>query len=375
MFASTDLPNRSEPLVVAVSGGLDSVVLLHLLHEAGYRGVVAHMNYGFRGDESDADEALVRRLADEWGWELRVSHPVVPAGNRQDAARTLRYAFFEQIRAEIGSDAIVLGHHEDDQVETILLKVLRGARLDACHGMRPRRGFLIRPLLRVPKSDLIAYAQSQGLTWREDASNADRRYLRNKIRLDVLPKMDRSMILRLGDVSERLAGDLDRILARHTDGALVKDSLFLGVDADVAKVAVCRFARGRGERLSDEEATALAGATRWQTGKKVGPFLRERDGWILPKAVDVDTRETLWLDAASLGGTHEVRAWQAGDRIDGKKISDLMTDAKWPSSFRAHARVMVAGDGRIAAVKAGDRSHIGREFRPHPESSALIGFN
>jgi hypothetical protein len=81
------------------------------------------------------------------------------------------------------------------------------------------------------------------------------------------------------------------------------------------------------------------------------------------------------LDAAVLGESHVVRAWQAGDRIDGKKISDLMTNAKWPSSLRAHARVLIAGDGRIAAVSAGDRSHIGREFRPHPDSSDLFGFN
>ena len=375
MFASTDLPNRSEPLVVAVSGGLDSVVLLHLLHEAGYRGVVAHVNYGFRGAESDADEALVRRLADHWGWECRVAHPLVPAGNRQDVARKLRYAFFEDVRAEIGSNAIVLAHHEDDQVETIVLKVLRGARLDACHGMKTRRGYLVRPLLHVPKSELIAYATSHDLTWRDDASNADRGYVRNQIRLDVLPNMDRAMLLRLGAVSEQLATDLDRILAGHTDGALVKDSLFLGVEADVAKVAVCRFARGHGVRLSDEEATALAGTARWQTGKKIGPFLRERDGWILPVAVNPDTQGTVWLDAAVLGESHVVRAWQAGDRIDGKKISDIMTDAKWPSSLRAHARVLIAGDGRIAAVSAGDRSHIGREFRPHPDSSDLFGFN
>jgi hypothetical protein len=128
-------------------------------------------------------------------------------------------------------------------------------------------------------------------------------------------------------------------------------------------------------RLSDEEATALAGTTRWQTGKKVGPFLRERDGWVLASASAPESRGTLWLNAAVLGESHVVRAWQAGDRIDGKKISDIMTDAKWPSSHRKHADVVVASDGRIAAVRSGDRSHIGREFRPHPESSDLIGFN
>lgn len=375
MFASTDLPNRSEPVVVAVSGGLDSVVLWHMLHEAGYHGVVAHVNYGLRGADSDADEALVRRLAHQWGWECRVAHPALPAGNRQDEARKRRYAFFEDVRVETGASAIVLAHHEDDQVETIVLKLLRGARLDACHGMKPKRGFLVRPLLHVPRAELIAYAKTHELPWRDDASNLDRTYLRNQIRLDILPNMDRALLLRLGAISETLAADLDRILAGHTDGALVKDSLFLGVESDVAKVAVCRFARGRGVRLSDEEATALAGTTRWQTGKKVGPFLRERDGWVLATASAPESRGTLWLNAAVLGDSHVVRAWQAGDRIDGKKISDIMTDAKWPSSFRKHAEVVVAGDGRIAAVRSGDRSHIGREFRPLPESSDLIGFN
>jgi tRNA(Ile)-lysidine synthetase-like protein len=375
MFASTDLPNRSEPVVVAVSGGLDSVVLWHMLHKAGHHGVVAHVNYGFRGADSNADEALVRRLADQWGWECRVAHPVLPAGNRQDEARKQRYAFFELVRAEIGASAIVLAHHEDDQVETIVLKLLRGARLDACHGMKPKRGYLVRPLLHIPRRELIAYAKIHKLSWRDDASNLDRTYLRNRIRLDVIPRMDRAMLLSLGRTSEALALDMDRILARHTDGAMVKDSLFLGVDADVAKVAVCRFARGHGVRLSDEEATALTRTTRWQTGKKIGPFLRERDGWVLPSVSEPGSRGTLWLNAAVLGESHVVRAWQAGDRIDGKKISDIMTDAKWPSSYRSHAEVVVAGDGRIAAVRSGDLSHIGRDFRPHPESSDLIGFN
>lgn len=374
MFASTDLPSRSEPLVVAVSGGLDSVVLWHLLHEAGYHGVVAHVNYGFRGDESDADEALVRRLAADWGWDVRVAHPELPAGNRQDAARTARYAFFEQLRQAIGAGAIVVAHHQDDQLETIVLKLLRGARLDACHGMKSRRGYLVRPLLHVPKSSLIEYAHRKNLIWRDDASNSDRTYLRNRIRLDVLPKMDRDLLLRLGAMSEALAGDLDRILAGHTDGALVRDSLFLSGDADVAKAAVCRFARGHGVRLSDEEAAALAATTRWQTGKKIGPFLRERDGWILPERATV-AKGTLRLSQARLGEAYEVRAWQAGDRIDGRKISDLMTDAKWPSWMRTHAQVVVVADGRVAAVWSGDRSHVSRDFRPHPDSTDLIGFN
>lgn len=374
----TGLPNPSEPVVVAVSGGLDSVVLLHMLHSAGIRGVVAHVNYGFRGEESDADEALVRRLAQDLGWPVRVSHPNIESGNRQDESRKHRYDFFEEVRIEIGASCIVLAHHQDDQVETIVLKLLRGARLDACHGMLPQRGRIVRPLLSTPQSELIEYARIHELEWREDASNADRKYLRNHVRHDILPHLDKSKLLALGEASLAYARDLDRLLSRHTEGVMVKDSLFLCGDSEVAKAAVCRFARGRGVNVSDEEATALTGSRRWQTGKKIGPFIREREGWSLPsvgKAPELTRHAAsggVALDADRLGIHPLIRTWQAGDRLDGKKISDLMTNAKWPAHLRLAAFVILSHDGNIAAVKSDSQILVSKSFCAIPSTKNKV---
>ncbi len=386
MSALTDLQNRCEDVirdrnrvVVAVSGGLDSVVMLHVLHAAGFMGVVAHVNYGFRGAESDGDEAFVRRLGETLGWPVRVAHPEIPAGNRQDVARTLRYGFFEQVRQDVNGSDIVLAQHEDDQVETILLKVLRGARADACHGMRLRNGHVVRPWLDVPRAALEAYAARHGLTWRDDSSNQDSRYVRNHIRHNLLPYMDRGKILAMGRESERLGNDLDVILSAHTSDKQIHLSLLAIPDREVAKLAVFRFVRKWNVRLSDAECESLFNHDAFQTGQKIGPFFRERDGWRLvsePKS-GVVSRE--WFDgalklSAKIGDDLHVRQWKAGDRLDGKKLSDIMTNAKWPASERAVAHVLVMGDGRIAAVVSGSNGLVSADVKPDDGDILYFGF-
>jgi tRNA(Ile)-lysidine synthetase-like protein len=386
MSALTDLQNRCEDVirdrnrvVVAVSGGLDSVVMLHVLHSAGYKGVVAHVNYGFRGAESDGDEAFVRRLGEALGWPVRVAHPEIPAGNRQDVARTLRYGFFEQVRNDVNGSDIVLAQHEDDQVETIILKVLRGARADACHGMRRRKGYLVRPWLDVPRAALESYAARHGLTWRDDSSNQDVSYMRNHIRHQLLPFMDRNKILDMGRESERLGEDLDVILSAHTSDKNIQRSLLAIPDRDVAELAVFRFARRWKVRLSDAECESLFKHDSFQTGQKIGPFFRERDGWRLasePKS-GVVSRE--WFPGAigvssNIGTAFHIRQWSAGDRLDGKKLSDLMTNAKWPASERAVAQVLVMGDGLIAAVVSESNGIVSAEFRADESEPDVVYF-
>lgn len=386
MSALTDLLNPCEDVirdrnrvVVAVSGGLDSVVMLHVLHTAGFMGVVAHVNYGFRGAESDGDEAFVRRLGEDLGWPVRVAHPEIPAGNRQDVARTLRYGFFEQVRKDVNGSDIVLAQHEDDQVETILLKVLRGARADACHGMRRRNGYVVRPWLDVPRAALESYAARHGLTWRDDSSNQDTSYVRNHIRHNLLPFMDRNKTLDMGRESERLGEDLDVILSAHSNDTKLLLSLFSITDRDVAELAVFRFARRWKVRLSDAECESLFRHDSFQTGKKIGPFFRERDGWRLasePKSAVV-SRE--WFDgalklSANIGTDVQIRQWLPGDRLDGKKLSDIMTNAKWPASERAFAHVLVMGDGRIAAVVTESNGIVSADFKPHEQDSDVVYF-
>ncbi len=386
MSALTDLQNRCEDVirdrsrvVVAVSGGLDSVVMLHVLHAAEFMGVVAHVNYGFRGAESDGDEAFVRRLGETLGWPVRVAHPEIPAGNRQDVARTLRFGFFEQVRKDVNGSDIVLAQHEDDQVETILLKVLRGARADACHGMRGINGYVVRPWLDVPRATLESYAALHGLTWREDTSNQDTSYARNHIRHNLLPFMDRNKMLDMGRESERLGEDLDVILTAHTKNRMLLLPLLSLSDRDVAKLAVFRFARKWNVRLSDAECDSVFKHDSFQTGQKIGPFFRERDGWRLasePKSAVV-SRESfvgaLTL-SAKVGTDVQIRLWKAGDRLDGKKLSDIMTNAKWPASERAVAHVLVIGDGRIVAVVSESNGIVSNEFKPKDRDNIYFGY-
>lgn len=386
MSGLTDLQNLCDiaiqdrnRVVVAVSGGLDSVVMLHVLHSAGFKGVVAHMNFGFRGAESDGDEAFVRRLGVAMGWPVTVAHPEIPAGNRQDVARTLRYGFFEQVRRDVQGSDIVLAQHEDDQVETIILKVLRGARADACHGMRRRNGYVVRPWLDVPRSVFESYAALHGLAWREDSSNQDTSYVRNHIRHNLMPFLDREKILDMGRESERLGNDLDVILSAHTSGKGLQLSLFAIPDHDVAKLSVFRFARKWKVRLSDEECDLLFNHASFQTGKKIGPFFRERDGWRLasePKS-GVVSRESFPGSIkirANIGRDVHSRQWKPGDRLDAKKLSDLMTNAKWPASERAIALVLVMGDGRIAAVVSESNGLVSAEFRPDDGDADVFYF-
>jgi len=190
--------SRRDRLVVGVSGGLDSVVLVHVLQRLQYQVELAHINYGLRGAESERDEQFVRQLADEWGLTLKVKKidPVVFSreGNLQETARKLRYAWFEKLvyiekplRQGQPSAYMVTAHHANDQAETILMNLFRGSGLKGIKGMQPKRGMLCRPLLFAERASLEAYAAAEGLNWVEDSSNLTDKYSRNRIRQQVLP--------------------------------------------------------------------------------------------------------------------------------------------------------------------------------------------
>ena len=182
-------------LLIGLSGGADSVALTHLLLEAGCSLRAVHVNHGLRGAESDGDEAFVRALCRELDVPLLVYRALPPAHPGEGWAREARYAFFHQAMAESGADALVLAHHRDDQAETLLLHLLRGAGLNGLTGMAPRCEMagmtVLRPLLGYSRQELQAYLTDRSLTWREDASNADPRYLRNALRHELLPLMER----------------------------------------------------------------------------------------------------------------------------------------------------------------------------------------
>jgi len=182
-------------VVVGVSGGVDSTVLLRTLHAAGLAVVVAHVNYRLRGDESDGDEAFVRDMAAELdvpcvvervreGWK----------GNTQQVAREVRYRFFPEVARDVGAPVVVVGSTFDDQAETVLMALLRGTGLHGLVGMRSERPLgrgvvLARPFLETSRDTIEAHARAHGWTWREDSTNLEDTYRRNALRLIVMPAL------------------------------------------------------------------------------------------------------------------------------------------------------------------------------------------
>ena len=185
----------SELYLVALSGGADSVALLLMLHEAGYRVHAAHCNFHLRGDESDRDEAFCVSLCERLGVELHRVHfdtrtyAELHKVSIEMAARELRYNWFEQLRADIGAAGICVAHHRDDSVETVLMNLVRGTGLRGMCGIQPRHGFILRPLLGVSREEIEAYLANKGQEYVTDSTNLKADVMRNKIRLHILPML------------------------------------------------------------------------------------------------------------------------------------------------------------------------------------------
>jgi len=187
------LLDSNELYIVALSGGADSVALLLLLHEAGYKVHAAHCNFHLRGEESDRDEAFCVALCERLGVELHRVHfdtktyAEVHKMGIEEAARELRYGYFEQLRKDVGAAGIGVAHHRDDSVETVLMNLLRGSGLRGLTGIKPKNGYVLRPLLCVSRAEIEAYLAEKGEGYITDSTNLVPDVLRNKIRLQVLP--------------------------------------------------------------------------------------------------------------------------------------------------------------------------------------------
>lgn len=223
-----------ETVVVAVSGGADSVALLDILtrlDDEGLKLIVAHLNHCLRGAESDADEQFVADLAARYRLPfvaIRVDVASLAAGGRfslEDAGRQARYAFFHEVARRRGAGSIAVAHHLDDQAETVLIRLLRGAGGAGLSAMTASGDSLIkRPLLQVGRAELESYLNSCGITWRTDSSNADTTILRNSIRHELIPtlrKYNPKITERLAATAEILASD-EELLDHLTDSAFAR---------------------------------------------------------------------------------------------------------------------------------------------------------
>ncbi|MEX0997745.1 MAG: tRNA lysidine(34) synthetase TilS [Flavobacteriaceae bacterium] len=185
---------KNEKLLVACSGGLDSVVLTHLLVKSGYDVALVHCNFSLRGNESDTDSQFVIQLAKKL--KLPVFTETFETEQFADehglsiqmAARSLRYQWFEELSGQLKIKYILTGHHLDDDLETFLINFSRGTGLKGLTGIPEYNQKIIRPLLEFSRAEILAFAERHNLNWREDSSNFSNKYLRNALRLDVIPK-------------------------------------------------------------------------------------------------------------------------------------------------------------------------------------------
>ena len=350
---------KSTDLFVACSGGLDSMVLLHLLSSLNFNPKVLHMNYQLRGKESDGDADFVENYCRKNGIEFEKKTVVVPKNtNLQEAARNLRYDWFESKTSS--NTKIALAHHFDDQIETFFLNLARKSGILGMACIPEKRDQFVRPLLNFSKSDLKEYAVSVGLTWREDSSNKSNKYRRNRLRNELIPEMRKSVpeldesVRKLISVFQQnqlaLESKINPIYSEFLKSKKLPFSTFDKLTSEE------KFELFRRLNLSSPQLEELNQLRKSEKGKKLeinhskfNSIVVEQDRFTLeernrikfnliiekvdqlPSTFDLDS---IYLDSAKIHGELSLRNWQIGDKIDpiGMKgsqlISDIIKDAK-----------------------------------------------
>ncbi len=265
--------------VVAVSGGVDSMALLHMLvqkrqQKAKNKLIVAHFNHGIRPN-AQKDEELVKKTAQKYNLPFEVGYGHLGPGVNEEQARKARYKFLNEVKQKYKTDAIVTAHHEDDLIETAIINILRGSG---------RRGMsaiienpdIRRPLLPYSKKDILSYAKKNHLSWREDPTNKDERYLRNYIRRRIVPKLStkqRAQLLQdikqVALISQLINQEIANLSQKIVKGNAISRNRFIILPSEVANEVLIHFLRAHGirqfdkktiERLSVAIKTARAGS-------------------------------------------------------------------------------------------------------------------
>ena len=393
------------PVLVLVSGGLDSMLLTEALHAAGYPLHLLHVNYGLRGVESDGDEALVRQWAETAACSILVVAAPANFGSGSDLqsrARELRYGAAKKLAEEVGATAIATAHHADDAIETFLLFAARGTGIDGLISLAASQGILRRPFLEFHKSELREEAIKIGLQWRDDASNEGDRYTRNHLRHHALPSLEQAIpqardgirttmrrlrqLQRFAEVAIQRESSLYTALSRQLPGArvlyrealahphseiivyqLLKSYAPFELDAlrQLAASQVGAYLEREGWRVwADREGLLLLPISNFifnETPAGEAVTLPLWDGKIWHQRVEV-SRQSVQGRPASMGSALEPlsctlpegavwRLWQEADFIQPlglsgrKKVSDALTQAKVPSPVRREVVVLALDSG------------------------------
>jgi tRNA(Ile)-lysidine synthase len=400
---------KNEPTLLAVSGGVDSVVMAHLFYTLGYPAGIAHCNFGLRGAESEADEEFVRSLSGQYDFpfyterfevkQMSVPNPI----STQMAARTLRYKWFEDIRLNHKYQWIATAHHTNDSIETLILNLARGTGLSGLKGISPKTGNLVRPMLYVSREEILDYATSNNLVWREDSSNASDGYRRNLIRHNIMPvlkQLNPSLEKTFIPTAERLAA-ADNLLGEYLkswekDNVIRQgNQLLISIEA-LSKTTEVDFiiwnvlksygfqysqisAISRG--LSGAVGKFFLSATHMLLVDRLWLIVTDRALWDKDSVTHIQDvekphifdqgilyfnddarelskdKETATVDATKLVFPLTIRKWEVGDAMqplgmNGKKknLSDLFIDAKLSRLQKEKIRLLVNGNDEIIWV-------------------------
>lgn len=409
-------------LLVAASGGLDSMVLLYLLQRMNASFEVAHMNYGLRGAESLADENLVRDWCKANNRVLHVKRTEPGELNSvQTDARKLRYAWFRELMAHHSLSLLATAHHANDNVETLFTNLLRGAGAHGWSGIPLNENQMVRPLLFATRAQLEEYAASEGIVWRMDASNLQDTYLRNRIRHHLVPALEElhpQAVKRIAANQLQLREDLgllETLISALNPDAIRREGDVLYIDTNNLRPESERnavlFALLRPMGFSHEQCCAMQEVT--ESGKRMdAPAYTawyNRGMWeVMPRlqqsleevCLHADTtsvedpihlsirevsaeafkplasRDTAALDADKLNFPLKLRPWRHGDRMvplgmkGSRLVSDMLIDAKVPQ-HKKEGIFVLESKGEIAWL-VGHR--ISDRFKITPNTQRVLLF-
>jgi len=395
-----------DKILLAVSGGVDSVVMCELFHQAGFNFGVAHCNFGLRGLESDEDEQFVKALSGKYGVGFhaeRFETEIYAKENGvsiQMAARELRYNWFEKLRKTKNYDCIAVAHHKDDEIETFLINLIRGTGIAGFHGIHPKNNFIVRPLMFTTKNEIEKFAQKVKLSFRNDSSNQELKYKRNKIRHSIIPilkeinpNLEETIAQNIGKIRDveqiyrdHISEKRKEVVTERGENAVMLIEKLKALTPLQTYLFEFLNSYNFGSTIIDDIISSLDGISGKQFFSSTHRLLKNRDELIITKLVDTEEAEReipegqrvidyplkmkmnqianntdfeipenehiASLDYDKLKFPLKLRKWKKGDAFfplgmnSSKKLSDFFIDNKVPINEKENIFV-IESEGKI----------------------------
>ncbi len=412
MIKESDFQNnwswlKNKKLFLACSGGVDSMVLLHLLVKAEFQVSVLHVNYHLRGEDSNNDAQFVKSTCEKLNLPFYLKSVETKqilqekGGNLQDVARKIRYDWFHEITDQDADNFILLAHHNDDQVETFFQHIARKSGILGLAGMLENHNQIVRPLLNSSKEEILEFAKSHDILWREDRSNVKNDYTRNKLRNILLPEVINqiptlkdsvlTLVKAFQDTQQDLELEVKPIVFSILETKKWSHDNFDQL-SEFEQVEVLRSLGIRQTAISE-----LQKLRKSQKGKKIQidefDMYQDSDCFMILKPELIIAKKEVWkvcqrkveflpnqfnlneiyLDLSKIKGELRIRKWQVGDRMKpigmngSKLISDILTEAKLSSIEKENSLVLVDDEKIIWCVGL----KISREAMPNEQSEAI----